>query len=183
MKIIFLILFSINAWSWTIKQELKVQADASFVNRVVVSCPLSSDTFCQELCQDQNLCEQEEPLCLNCAGSANSFMKMVFVALPTFYQTSSGQSSVALAKFLKNEDFVIVTPNSLFNFYTAPGSELLKNQFISFCPANSKNPIFYLKLDSQHEPYSIEFVSCQVSETESLIFKTEKKTLIKQTLN
>ena len=177
MKIIVILLISSFSWAWTIEQKYSSADDGSFVSKMVVTCAATQDGFCVKLCGNTSACEQEAPLCVNCAGSANSFMKMMFVSLTDFYFPARQAQDEELAHFLRSERYTVINLLSAFNFYTAPQSEQLKKQFLSFCPAGAKNPNFFLRLDSQYEPIDVEFVSCQLTEGETVIYKTEKKKL------
>lgn len=160
--IILLQLVSFAGFALDIKSVQSRNAQNVFQITTVIECKNAADDSCQKLCGQQDLCSRPEPSCVNCAGTANELIRILFTRLDSFYQpTMDRWSNEELVQYLNTKKYVLLSYQSVYNFHKAWGSAETLTLFQGFCQLPTEQPLLLLQLDSIGQPQELKAVICQ----------------------
>lgn len=149
----------------------------------VIQCTDAADDSCMKICGDQQTCSRPEPTCVNCAGTANEMIRILFTRLESFYQPSTERlAAEELVQFLTTQKYVLLSHESVYNFHRTWGAPETLALFQSFCAEPTTAPLLLLQLDSIGQPQELKGVICQ-DQNGSYAQRVEARSAATESLN
>lgn len=159
--LISLLLISSSAFAMDISSVPLKNEQGVYQINTVISC-VAGDDSCQKLCGQAELCSRPEPICMNCAGTANELIRILFTRLDSFYQATMDRlNNEDLITYMNSAKYVLLSAQSVYNYHKpwdAPETLVL---FQSFCQLPTVKPLLLLELDSVGQPHELKGVICQ----------------------
>lgn len=164
--IFFSVLFSflISSYSYGFRISVDTQKDLNqvYTRTLNITCANGEENLCYTLCNHQRLCQREEPLCLNCAGTTSELMRVIFTQLTSLYEVApTPVKKTDLFNYIDQDRLVILDSQSLFNFYTNISKNASGPLFLSLCPAQTVKAFIGLQLDENGFPEHPSFLICE----------------------
>jgi hypothetical protein len=154
MKIFLLFSFlmaSVFTEAGTLKSVFK-SVDETIIKTLRYDCSQQDIGSCQELC-GQNYCEVEEPVCMNCAGSSNELLKVLFEKAGRFYKTTNQiYNPHEILSMMFSQSIVVLDSQSIYNFYTDISTYETEKVIKSLCPHQSTKAAIVVALDESGFP-------------------------------
>lgn len=162
--LIALILLSFQCHAFEIKSVPMQNSAGVFQIFTQIQCQNLNDDSCQKICGVQDVCNRPEPTCLNCAGTANELIRILFTRLDSFYQSSpEHMSGEELIEYIATQKYVLLSSHSVYNFHKAWDAPETLALFQSFCDLPTEQPLLLVQLDNIGQPVELKAVICQDS--------------------
>ncbi|PIS11524.1 MAG: hypothetical protein COT73_03565 [Bdellovibrio sp. CG10_big_fil_rev_8_21_14_0_10_47_8] len=141
-----------------------IDSQGQISQSVYLQCRADEGSFCQALCQKGDTCQIPEPLCLGCGGTSSTLMRAIFSRLTTYFEPAfSGEvSGQDVLPFLKMKNYVLLSPQSIYNYYRPWNADDVLAQFAQFCPEGAEAPLLAVILDSESQPNDLVYAFCRV---------------------
>lgn len=173
---LLLLLSVVQAHAFTIDSRVHVTPQGEYVQQLTLLCESDEGALCQTVCRDNLSCAQPEPLCLNCAGTSNELMRVIFSRLSLYFEAKPTEiSKVQIAAFLATKNYVLLGADSIYNFYRPYDSADIQEQFKSLCPAETEAVHLAVQLTPRGEPTRLVFAFCQINNKETKVFAVQQK--------
>jgi len=182
-KLIFLLSFmvSISAYAFKVESKLFFSVDSALEKKSIFTCD-NNESFCINLCSQQNTCVVDETLCTNCLSQKAQDLKILFNNPQTYFETTGKMiNSFTLSYFFKNQNFLLIDAKSFLNNMTPEKVDQNQYNFQSFCGNSSSKNLIIIDINSQDNTVkSIPGIICQnEDESNNYVLKLELKSEFK----
>lgn len=151
-----------NSYGFRISVDTQKDSRQVYTRTLNVTCANGEETLCHTLCNNQRLCQRDEPLCLNCAGTTSELMRVIFTQITSLYEVSpSAVTKADLLNTIDQDRLVILDSQSIFNFYTNISKNASGPLFLSLCPTQTTKAFIGLRLDENGFPEHPSFLICE----------------------
>lgn len=172
-----------GAEAFAVKVQYSTYENSSleYVNITTVLCSADEAQICQQMCGSDNSCVKEEGRCTNCAGTNDLFMRILFTrAKENFVAIDQVIPQEVMLQYLNDGMHVLVNYESVYNFYKTWGSEEVRSDFKTFCPAQEEDPILIINVNRNHQPQAVVGVICSDKKGQSYARVVQDKNLIEE---
>lgn len=173
---ILTIVSSLNAQAFVIDSRVAQSDRGYYFQEMTLLCEFNETQLCSAVCNDPLVCQSPEPLCLNCAGTSNELLRVIFSRLNWYFEANPNPLSLkTIAQFLSQSRYVILGSDSIYNFYRPHDAPDIRHQFNSLCPVEPISTHLAVELNNRGEPTRLAYVFCAVSSTVTHVYSIEPK--------
>lgn len=173
---ILILLISMKSQAFSIDSRVGKSPQGHYFQEMTLLCEANEGALCYAVCKDTLMCLEPEPLCLNCAGTSNDLLRVIFSKLSWYFEFEPMPLSLEqTAAFLGQKNYVILGSDSIYNFYRPHDASDIREQFSSLCPVGTKNAHLAVELNNRGEPTTLKYAFCQMSATETFVFPVYQK--------
>lgn len=167
-----LLAFSKIALAFHLEAAPVLMNDGSFAEQTQLLCNPGEEELCFTVCQDHQACNKTESLCQDCSGISSELLRIIFTRITSFFVPSLETiSQDEIAHFLARNDFILLTPKSVYNFYRPWNDPEIQKQFQSLCPLGSIATSLAVQLNAEQRPTQLIFAFCEFSKMETQTYK------------
>lgn len=166
---------SLMSFSFQIEKHPIANTDDYSVGYFLV-CSQSSQSLCQNLCQNSSSCLLNEDACEACISSSELNLFSLSADLRSVYQISKEQVNfIQLFQGFYNKSLMLMNANSIFNFLVDANDESalqkLQAEFNSLCPVSSGQSFLVVSSDPKSF-MKLAYVICQTG-SGNFIYQSE----------